>query len=178
MQFALGESARKRLFDEIKGYNDRLQNLLETSSAVSQARKARDTAKRAREGSVACGLWKRADQLYRVLSNAWNCTCWKQHHAHLMLEDRPQPLPEPNFHLTLWSISPHLPAGPRSDPWFCRPVRVEILKEPEATVPIRIVSAPELPATPLHRTGTPLKPSTLSGKQPKQLRARFKEAQM
>ena len=180
MQFVLGESARKRLFDEMKGYNNRLRNLLETSTAVSQAQKARKAEKQAREYYAACGLWKQADQLYSALSKAWNCSCWKQHHAHLLLQDRHQPSPEPHFHLMLWSDSPHLPLGPNSKSWLCRPTRVEIFDEPEAPVPIRIGPAPNLElraGTPLHRTLTPLKPSIASGKHQKQACAKFKGVQ-
>lgn len=176
MQFALGESARKSLFDEMKGYNDRLRNLLETSDAVSQAQSARNAAKQTRERSATCGLWKHAYQLYGVLSKAWNCSCWQQHHAHLLLQNRHrhQPSPEPDFQLMLGSHSPHLPLNSNSNSWFCRPTRVEILAESEAAIPLRIAPGPEILriATPLHRTAMPLKPSTASGKQ--QLRVKSK----
>ncbi|KAK4141398.1 uncharacterized protein C8A04DRAFT_14094 [Dichotomopilus funicola] len=177
MQFTLGETTRKRLFDEIKSYNDRLRNLLETTSAMSQAQKSRDTARKVREDALVCGLWKRADQLYSVLSEAWNCNCRKHHHAHMMLQDRHRPSPEPHFRLMLWSSSPHLPSDQTPQPLFCRPVRVEISNELNitGTVPITVDATTALrPGTsPAHRTATPLRPSTASSKQQKQfLRAR------
>ncbi|KAK4033528.1 hypothetical protein C8A01DRAFT_49909 [Parachaetomium inaequale] len=173
MQFALGESVRKSLFEEMKGYNDRLRNLLETSDAVFQAQSARNSTKATREQSVACGFWKHADRLYSVLSKAWNCSCWQQHHAHLLLQDRHRPSPEPDFQLMLWSDSPHLPPDSTSNSWFCHSTRVEVVEGLEATIPIRMAPSPDLltTATPLHRTATPLKPSLTSGKT--QLRTKF-----
>lgn len=183
MQFALGENTRKRLFDEMKNYNDRLCNLLETTNATSQAQQSRDAARKAREDAVACGLWKRANQLYGVLSEGWNCNCRKHHHAHLMLQDRHRPSPEPHFRLTLWSGSPHLPPDQIPQPLLCRPVRVEISNEPNITtiMPITVNSTTALrPGTsPAHRTAPPLKPCTVSGKPRKQpLRARFMSTQV
>ncbi len=177
IQFALGESVRKTLFDEIKGYNDRLRNLLEISDAVSQAQSARNAARQTRERSAACGFWRHADQLYSLLSKAWNCSCWQQHHAHLLLQNRHRPSsPEADFQLILWSHSPHLLHDASLASWFCRPTRVEILAESEAAIPLRIAPGPEHHtsriATPLHRTAMPLKPATASGTQ--QLRAKSK----
>jgi hypothetical protein len=173
IQFALGESVRKSLFDEMKGYNDRLRNLLETSDAVFQAQSARNSTKATREQSVACGFWKHADRLYNALFKAWNCSCWQQHHAHLLLQDRHRPSPEPAFQLMLWSDSPHLPPDSISKSWFRRSTRVEVVDEPDATIPIRMAPGIDLltTATPLHRTATPLKPSLASGK--RQLRPKF-----
>jgi hypothetical protein len=186
IQFTLGESTRKRLFDEMKGYNDRLRNLLETNNAVSQAQNARDIARDARDGVLACGLWKRASGLYSVLSEAWKCSCWDRHHALLMLQDRHRLSPEPHFQLMLWSDGPHLSSSPDPKSGFYCSTRVEITDEPEThkNIPVRISPPPNKPALkraiPLPSPGTPRKPVPASGKeqkQQKQLRVRFKGAQ-
>jgi hypothetical protein len=184
IQFTLGESTRKRLFDEMKGYNDRLWNLLETNNAVSQAQKARDTAKEARDSALVCGLWKRASDVYSVLSEAWKCSCLDQHHALLMLQDRHRPSPELHFQLMLWSDGPHSPSEPDPKPGFYCSTRIEIIDEPEThkAIPIRVGPSPPdkpklKPAIPLHKLGTPRKSAISSGKQQKQLRVEFKGTQ-
>ncbi|KAH6849665.1 hypothetical protein B0I37DRAFT_369530 [Chaetomium sp. MPI-CAGE-AT-0009] len=159
LQFTLGEQVRNNLFKDMQRYNDRLRNLLDTGDAVSQIQSIRNAAKQTMMRSTVCGFWKHADRLYRVLCKAWNCSCWQQHHAHLLLQDRVSP--EPHFQFMFWSAPPHLP--PSSDSWFCRPARVEICDEPEPAVPIRFGPEPK-PASSQHRTAAPLKSSLASGR--------------
>jgi hypothetical protein len=160
LQFSLGESVRKELFDEMQRYNDRLRTLLETSDAVSQAERTRGAAKLNLIRAAVSGFWQQADQLYKVLSKAWNCGCWRQHYAHLLLQNRVSA--EGNFHFMFWSNSHHLPAG--SNSWLCRPARVEVRNEPEAGLPIRSPPEPTTASLPQHRTATPLRPSIASSK--------------
>lgn len=162
LQFSLGESVRKKLFDEMQRYNDRLRTLLETSDTISQAESTRGTAKLTLIRAAVSGFWKQADQLYKVISQAWNCSCWRQHYAHLLLQNRVSA--EAHFHFVFWSHSHHLSTSP--DSWLCRPARVEVRDEPEPSLPIRTAPEPRPPAAsfPQHRTATPLKPAIVVGK--------------
>lgn len=151
---------RKELFNEMQRYNDRLRNLLETSDAVSQAESTRSAAKQTLIRAAVSGFWKQADQLYKVLSKAWNCSCWRQHSAHLLLQNRVSA--EADFQFMFWSNSQHLPAS--SDSWLCRPARVEVRDEPQLGLPIRSAPEPRPTPPPQHRTAAPLKSSIFPGK--------------
>ncbi|KAK3991453.1 hypothetical protein QBC44DRAFT_392949 [Cladorrhinum sp. PSN332] len=159
LQFSMGESVRKRLFDDMQKYNDRLRNLLETGDAVSQAQISRDATKQSRRAhSAMCGFWKHADRLYRALCRAWNCSCWEQHHAHLLLQDEP-PV-QPSFQLCFSSTSPNRPLKPIS--WPCLHTRVEVQDIQQSLLPIKLAVESTTPAIPQHRTSAPLKPSIMS----------------
>jgi len=151
----------------MKGYNDRLRNL-ETNDAVYQAQKTRDTTKEARGGALACGLWRRASDLYGILSEAW-----EQHHAPLMLQDRHRPSSERHFQLMLLSDELRLSSNPDAKPGFYCSTSVEVADEPEMIksihVPVRASAAPIInsaikPATPLQRPSAPRKLVMISGK--------------
>ncbi|KAK4165606.1 hypothetical protein QBC43DRAFT_315519 [Cladorrhinum sp. PSN259] len=160
LQFSMGEATRKALFESMQRYNDRLQNILETCDAVSQAQHSREFTKRSKTRSAICGFWKHADRLYKTICKAWNCSCWQEHHAHLLLQDNQAV--RPSFELLFSSSIPHLPVDPASKEWVSC-CRVELDPKQKVSIPIRLpVPVQARPSTPQHRTAIPQRPSILS----------------
>ena len=91
VKFSLGENTRKRLFEELQTYNDRLEKLLSTGDIVSTLNQSTHNALKATSTSIdstLCKFWYSADRLYRALLAAWNCGCYHHHHARLILQHR------------------------------------------------------------------------------------------
>ncbi|RYP10363.1 hypothetical protein DL764_000697 [Monosporascus ibericus] len=85
-KFSLGKGKRRALSEEIQTYNNRLEKLCATSDAIS-TRPIRKS--RIRPNDVAlCKFWRYADNLYRVLFQAFDCRCSYQHSARLQLQLR------------------------------------------------------------------------------------------
>lgn len=85
-KFALGQSTREKLFEEFTKYNDRLRELLRTSDQLTQIRTARNFKDRSMVKSTSV-IWKRAATLYKLLYNAWGCSCQASHRANLRLQE-------------------------------------------------------------------------------------------
>ena len=85
---------RKRLFDELQGYNDKLEKLLDSSDEDTQALQRRTTTRQlAAIDSAICSFWVQARNIFRALVLAFKCGC-QQHHAKLLLQDRTGKTPD------------------------------------------------------------------------------------
>ncbi|KAL6879175.1 hypothetical protein J3F83DRAFT_725360 [Trichoderma novae-zelandiae] len=98
------DSIRKRLFDELKEYNDKLEVLLRSSDEEIHLINDRRSRKRSENIDMAiCGFWKKAKSVFQALANAWVCQC-QQHGARLLLQHRTEGKAE--FDISLTGFSP------------------------------------------------------------------------
>ncbi|KAL6876104.1 hypothetical protein HDV57DRAFT_152424 [Trichoderma longibrachiatum] len=98
------DGIRKRLFDELKEYNDKLEKLLRSSDEDTRLRSNRQSRQRLENVDIAiCGFWKKAKSVFQALANAWTCQC-QQHGARLLLQHRTEWNTE--FEVMLTGFSP------------------------------------------------------------------------
>ncbi|UKZ93562.1 uncharacterized protein TrAFT101_008473 [Trichoderma asperellum] len=79
---------RKRLFEELQEYNDRLERLLRANDEDMHL--LIDRSSRHQSGKIditICNFWKNAKSVFLALASAWTCQC-QQHGAHLLLQHR------------------------------------------------------------------------------------------
>lgn len=91
IKFSLEEVDRKRLFQELKECNEKLEKLLSTSDTLSQLEaktKAAQNLSSSAVNSAVISFWNYADRLYKALATAWNCSCTGDHIAKIMLQHR------------------------------------------------------------------------------------------
>lgn len=82
------DAARKRLFDELQGYNDKLETLLKASDEDVRLVNYRKSRQQSENIDMAiCGFWKKARSVFQALASAWICQC-QQHGAKLLLQHR------------------------------------------------------------------------------------------
>ncbi|KAI0871098.1 hypothetical protein GGS24DRAFT_504109 [Hypoxylon argillaceum] len=92
INFIFSKSTRTRLFSELQAYNDRLQRLTPKGDSLPEPQAGHQISKSKSATSITsvalCKFWNHADRLYRALMGAWGCTCYEQHYAELILQDR------------------------------------------------------------------------------------------
>ncbi|KAL7823711.1 hypothetical protein V8C26DRAFT_433671 [Trichoderma gracile] len=98
------DTFRKRAFDELRGYNEKLETLLRSSDEEIRLMSDRRSKKRSEGIEMAiCGFWRKAKSVFQALANAWICRC-QQHGARLLLQHRTQGKAE--FEILLVGFSP------------------------------------------------------------------------
>lgn len=111
-------------------------------------------------------FWRHADRLFKVLSKAWNCNCWQQHYARLLLQHRTSP----DIDFRLLFLFNHSLDGCNHAPWKWRYTDIKLLdivtgqlQNLNSSVATNITSAVTPPSTPNHRSAVPFRPAMTSG---------------
>ncbi|RSL54255.1 hypothetical protein CEP54_010006 [Fusarium duplospermum] len=99
IKFSNGESVRRALLSDFKGYNDKLEKLLHSNDEDTRLVQQRDTLTQKTAIDLAiCNFWKQAVKLFRALASACDCRCHTTHGAELMLQHRTAK--DTEFHIT------------------------------------------------------------------------------
>lgn len=125
-KFALGQSSREKLFEEFAKYNDRLRELLRTSDQLTQLKSSRNTKDRSVVKSMSL-KWRRAATLYKLLYDAWGCSCQASHRAHLRLQDRSTE--DTQFAFDIMFLHSVL-SDSTEKPWHHRNTNIVVVKAP------------------------------------------------
>ncbi|KAL6897698.1 hypothetical protein GGI43DRAFT_424042 [Trichoderma evansii] len=79
---------RKRLFEELQDYNNKLEKLLKANEEDVHLLNSRNS--KLESGNidvVVCNFWKKAKSVFQALASVWACQC-QQHGANLLLQHR------------------------------------------------------------------------------------------
>lgn len=152
LKFSNSEATRKRLFEELQAYNDKLDKLLDSSDED-----ARLTLKRAVGMQLnaieraTCTSWIQAGILFKALAAAWRCRC-QRHEAKLLLEHRTSEKLE--FHVVFTNLA--------SSQWEIQKTRISRDDDAVPAMMKENARAPEpttifTPRQPSHRQDRPIK---------------------
>ncbi|KAK6453111.1 hypothetical protein FP744_10009363 [Trichoderma asperellum] len=79
---------RKRLFEELQEYNDKLEKLLKANDEDMRLLNSRGSKHQSDNIDITiCNFWKKAKSVFQALASAWTCQC-QQHGANLLLQHR------------------------------------------------------------------------------------------
>ena len=105
LSFSFSDPVRRKLFDQLKECNEKLEKLLSSSDKVSALQNASPNAKQTSTLEIAFKkAWRKSDLLFKALQKAWQCPCQQYHFANLRLEHRT--LPEICFEVILMFAAP------------------------------------------------------------------------
>ena len=129
LKFSIGEEKRKKLFAELKEYNERLEKLLTTSDVLAQLESKHgalpNTAKATIDSAVA-HFWRHTDRLYKILCQAWTCSCASNHRAKIMLQHRSFI----NLEFVLLFLGSASTCDANQVPWRMRETKVKMIDPP------------------------------------------------
>ncbi|KAI0553066.1 hypothetical protein F4679DRAFT_591275 [Xylaria curta] len=113
LKFSNGEGTRRRLLDDLKEQNERLEKLLLNSDKEAQiiSQKSSQTISLAYENSL-CGFWRKATALFRVLCGT----------SILLQHPRPEQVTKSDVHVLLMTQ--------KQQNWGCYKARIELNREP------------------------------------------------
>jgi hypothetical protein len=98
------ENVRKRLFEELKDYNDKLEKLLRYNDDDTRLLGVRSSQLQiSNTDAVICTFWKNAKNVFQALASALTCQC-QQHGAKLLLQHRTTEKVE--FEISLMGFKP------------------------------------------------------------------------
>lgn len=115
LKFSLNDPTRKELLRRMKEGNERLEKLLSTSDVVSALESADVSRKTGMLESTLRKAWRKSNDLFKAIHEAWQCTCMQHHFANLRLEHRT--VPKICFEVILAFVAPTRSAR---SPWSWR----------------------------------------------------------
>ena len=127
----MGEPVRKRLFEELQTYNDRLEKLLSSSNSIAELEQKRRAASQLGSNSAMDTafryFWRHADRLYNTLSKAWNCSCSPTYHSTKMILQHPT---SAELHFPLFFCSKTNIDQSISQSWRLRETNIKVVEDP------------------------------------------------
>ncbi|GAP91059.1 hypothetical protein SAMD00023353_1502080 [Rosellinia necatrix] len=123
LKFSNGEGTRKRLLDDLKEQNDRLEKLLRNSDTEARiiSQRSSQIPSLADEGSL-CEFWRKATALFRAVSGSITCSCINAHKASILLQhSRHEQSRESDVHFLLLTKT--------QESWGCCMARIELARE-------------------------------------------------
>jgi hypothetical protein len=124
IKFTFGRNERKKLFQEIAGYNARLKELLDTTDQISAIRGDRAARRGQRVSKGLMQFWRHATSVFKLVKEAFTCRCSSLHHVNLRLEHRS--IPEVRFNLLFLFDRRDLLSS--ASPWSQMETRVSLLE--------------------------------------------------
>ncbi|KAF7558495.1 hypothetical protein G7046_g5664 [Stylonectria norvegica] len=151
IKFSNGEGVRKKLFDDLQAYNDKLEKLLDSGDKDTQLQQQRALRVKTTEIDTAiCNFWIQARRLFKVLMANWNCrsSCWIIHDTTISEGDKGATLTRsPSVMSKVQTQQPILP-NHRQNALLKSDMRsktnttcVQLLKAPAVTMPSVKISA-------------------------------------
>lgn len=125
IRFALGESSRNKLFNELAHYNQRLRDLLETHDRLTALRSTGEKRRTEISCRVLSQFWRHASTLYTLLARAWCCECETSHHANLLLQHRTTSAAE----FKILFLSSKAASNPGPGAWKCQETHFKLLTD-------------------------------------------------
>ncbi|KAI0205181.1 hypothetical protein F4808DRAFT_274931 [Astrocystis sublimbata] len=123
LKFSNGEATRRRLLDELKEHNSRLEKLLLNSDKEAQiiSKRNSQTASFAYERSL-CEFWRKATNLFRVICGSISCGCINAHQTSILLQHpKWEQESQPEIHVVLMTQ--------REQDWGCCKAKIELTRE-------------------------------------------------
>ncbi|KAI1742314.1 hypothetical protein F4680DRAFT_413563 [Xylaria scruposa] len=124
LKFSNGEGTRRRLLDDLKEQNERLEKLLLNSDKEAQiiSQHSSQTTSLAYESSL-CEFWRKATALFRVLCGSMSCSCMSNHRASILLQHpRQEQVTKSDVHVLLMTQ--------KQQNWGCYKARIELNRQP------------------------------------------------